>query len=155
MWQEWGWGKVHAVCGGETWRKRPLGKPRSWWEDNIKMDVTDLVWGTWTWLIWFRIWTVGERLWMRSWTFGFRKRQEMSRLADDWLDSEEGLCCTGSVSCAKQNTILSCHWGWKNSFRHVRHEDKMLNEQKMDTIVQDTKCEITKSPRGCNIRCTK
>jgi len=50
---------------GKLEGKRPLGKPRRRWEDNIKMDVTELGWGTWAWLIWFRIWTVVGRLWMR------------------------------------------------------------------------------------------
>jgi hypothetical protein len=27
--------------------KRPLGKPRRRWEDNIKMDVTEMGWETW------------------------------------------------------------------------------------------------------------
>jgi len=32
---------------------------RSRWEDNIKMDVVQAGWGTWTGLIWLRIWTEG------------------------------------------------------------------------------------------------
>jgi len=32
--------------------------------------------------------------------------QDMSRLADVGLASQEGVCCMGFVSCAKQNTVL-------------------------------------------------
>ena len=39
--------------------KRPLGRPRHRWEDNIKMDLQEVGWGTWTALIWLRIGTGG------------------------------------------------------------------------------------------------
>jgi hypothetical protein len=42
-------------------RKRPLGRPRLVWEDNSKMDLQEVGWGTWTRLIWLRIET-GEGL---------------------------------------------------------------------------------------------
>jgi hypothetical protein len=35
--------------------KRPLGKPKIIWEDNIKMDVKDIRWEVWTALSWLRI----------------------------------------------------------------------------------------------------
>jgi hypothetical protein len=28
--------------------KRPLGRPRSRWEDNTKMDLREIVWEGWT-----------------------------------------------------------------------------------------------------------
>ena len=34
--------------GGETKGKRPLGRPRRRWEDNIKMDLQEMEWGAWT-----------------------------------------------------------------------------------------------------------
>ena len=34
--------------------KRPLGRPRSRWDNNIKMDLQDVDWGSWTGLIWLR-----------------------------------------------------------------------------------------------------
>jgi len=37
--------------------KRPLGRPRHRWEDNIKMDLQEFGWGAWTGLIWPRIGT--------------------------------------------------------------------------------------------------
>jgi hypothetical protein len=35
--------------GGEI-RKRPLGRPRHRWEDNIKMDLQDVEWGGMDWI---------------------------------------------------------------------------------------------------------
>ena len=49
---------MHA---GFWWGKKPLG-PRHRWEDNIKIDLEDGGWRTWTGLIWLRIGTGGEHL---------------------------------------------------------------------------------------------
>ena len=49
---------VHKVLVGKPEGKRPLGRPRRRWEDNIKMDLEEV--GTaWSW---FRIGTGGGRL---------------------------------------------------------------------------------------------
>ena len=57
---------VHRVMVGKPEGKRPLGRPRHRWEDNIKMDLQEVgggVVGTgWSWL---RIGTGGGRLWVR------------------------------------------------------------------------------------------
>jgi len=37
------------------WRKRSLGRPRHRWENNIKMDLREMGWGTWIELLWLRI----------------------------------------------------------------------------------------------------
>jgi hypothetical protein len=52
---------VHRVLVGKPEGKRPLGRPRRRWEDNIKMDVQEVgVVGTgWSWL---RIGTGGGHL---------------------------------------------------------------------------------------------
>ena len=53
---------VHKVLVGKPEGKRPLGRPRRRWEDNIKMDlqaVGGVVWTGWSWL---RIGTGGGRL---------------------------------------------------------------------------------------------
>jgi hypothetical protein len=42
--------------------RRPLGRPRRRWEDNIKMDLQEVGWGAWTGLIWLRIGTGGGLL---------------------------------------------------------------------------------------------
>jgi len=43
-------------------RKKPLGRPRRKWEDNIKMDLQVVGWGAWTELVWLRIETGGGHL---------------------------------------------------------------------------------------------
>ena len=53
---------VHKILVGKPEGKRPLGRPRRRWEDNIKMDLEEVegVVGTgWSWL---RIGTGGGRL---------------------------------------------------------------------------------------------
>jgi hypothetical protein len=40
--------------------KRPLGRPRRRWEDNIKKDFQELGCGGWTGSSWLRIGTGGE-----------------------------------------------------------------------------------------------
>ena len=41
--------------GGETCWKRPLGRPRCRWEDNIKMDFHEVGSGVWAGSSWLRI----------------------------------------------------------------------------------------------------
>jgi len=53
---------VHRVLVGKPEGKRPLGRPRSRWEDNIKMDLQEVGCGAWTGLIWLRIGTGGCHL---------------------------------------------------------------------------------------------
>ena len=36
---------VHSVLVGTPEGKRPLGRPRRRWEDNIKMDLREVGWG--------------------------------------------------------------------------------------------------------------
>jgi hypothetical protein len=38
---------VHRVLVGKPEGKRLLGRPRRRWEDNIKMDLQEVVWGSW------------------------------------------------------------------------------------------------------------
>ena len=51
---------VYRVLVGKPEGKRPLGRPRRRWVDNIRMDLRDV--GIWTGLGWPRIETVGGRL---------------------------------------------------------------------------------------------
>ena len=53
---------VHRVLVGKIEGRRPLGRPRRRWEDNIKMDLQEVGWGAWTGLIWLRIGTGGGHL---------------------------------------------------------------------------------------------
>jgi hypothetical protein len=39
---------VYRVLVGKSEGKRPLGRPRLRWEDNIKMDNQEVGWGAWT-----------------------------------------------------------------------------------------------------------
>jgi hypothetical protein len=41
---------VHRLSVGKPEGKRPLGRPRRRWEDNIKMDVEEVVGTGWSWL---------------------------------------------------------------------------------------------------------
>jgi hypothetical protein len=49
---------------GKSDGKRPLGRPRRRWVDNIKMDLREIGWDgmVWTGLIWLRIGTSGGLL---------------------------------------------------------------------------------------------
>jgi hypothetical protein len=38
---------VHKVLVGKLEGKRPLGRPRRRWEDNIKMDLQEMGFGDW------------------------------------------------------------------------------------------------------------
>jgi hypothetical protein len=42
--------------------RRPLGRPKYRYEDNIKMNLTEVDWGAWTKSIWLRIGTGGGLL---------------------------------------------------------------------------------------------
>jgi hypothetical protein len=56
MWHVLETGKMAywLLGGGEGGGTRPLGRFRSKWEDNIKMDLQDVGWETWTGFIWLR-----------------------------------------------------------------------------------------------------
>jgi len=49
---------AYRVLAGKPERKRPLGRSRRRWEDNIKMDLQEVGWGMRTSLIWLRRGTV-------------------------------------------------------------------------------------------------
>jgi len=49
------------VLVGKPEGKRPLGRPRRRWEDNIKMDLQEVGGTGWSWL---RIGTGGGHLWV-------------------------------------------------------------------------------------------
>jgi len=53
---------VHGVVVGKPEGKRPLGKPRRRWEDNIKMDFQEWDMRVWTGSSWLRIGTGGGHL---------------------------------------------------------------------------------------------
>jgi hypothetical protein len=51
---------AYRVLVGKPEGGRPLGRPRSRWEDNIKMGLREFGWGAWTGSIWLRTGTGGE-----------------------------------------------------------------------------------------------
>ena len=53
---------VYRVLVGKPEGKRPRGRPRRRWEDNIKMDLQEVKCGVWDGLSWFRIGTGGGHL---------------------------------------------------------------------------------------------
>jgi hypothetical protein len=53
---------VHRLLVGKPEGKRPLGRPRRKWIDNIKMDLLETGLNVWTELVWLRIGRVGELL---------------------------------------------------------------------------------------------
>jgi hypothetical protein len=53
---------AYRVLVGRPEGRRPLGRPRRRWDDNIKMDLQEVGWGAWTGLIWLRIGTGGGLL---------------------------------------------------------------------------------------------
>ena len=50
------------IVTGRPIGKRPLGRPRRRWEDNIRMDLKDIGANTRNWLIRLRIGIIGELL---------------------------------------------------------------------------------------------
>jgi len=53
---------VYRFLVGKPEGKRPLGRPRHRWEDNINMDIQDVGCGVWTGSSWLRIGTGGGHL---------------------------------------------------------------------------------------------
>jgi len=50
---------LYRVLVGKPEGKRPLGRPRRRWKDNIKMDLQEVDLGVWTGSSWLRIGTGG------------------------------------------------------------------------------------------------
>jgi hypothetical protein len=48
---------AYRILVGRPEGRRPLGRPRRRWEDNIKMDIQEVGWGAWTGLIRLKIGT--------------------------------------------------------------------------------------------------
>jgi hypothetical protein len=53
---------AYRALVGKPEERRPLGRPRRRWEDNIKIDLQEVGWGAWTGSIWLRIGTGGGLL---------------------------------------------------------------------------------------------
>jgi hypothetical protein len=53
---------VYRLLVGKPEGKRPLGRPRCRWLDNIKMDLLEIELMFWTGLVWPRLGTGGRAL---------------------------------------------------------------------------------------------
>jgi hypothetical protein len=53
---------TYGILVGKPEGKRPLGRSKRRWEDNIKMDFQEVGFGAWNGLIWLRIGTGGGLL---------------------------------------------------------------------------------------------
>jgi hypothetical protein len=53
---------MYRVLVGKPEGKRPMGRPRHRWKDNIRMDLQEVGCGVWIGLGWLRIETGGEQL---------------------------------------------------------------------------------------------
>jgi hypothetical protein len=42
--------KAYRILVGKPEGKRPLGRPRRRWVDNMKMDLGEIWWGGWEWI---------------------------------------------------------------------------------------------------------
>jgi len=85
----------------------PAGRPRSSWENNIKTDIQVGGCIAGRGLILLRVGTDGGLLWMRQWTFGSHKVRGSLWLAENRLDSQEGLCCTAVLTDSSRIVITS------------------------------------------------
>jgi hypothetical protein len=54
--------KEYKIFVGKPERKRPLGRPRHIWEDDIKMNLREIGKEVWIGWIWLRIGTSGRLL---------------------------------------------------------------------------------------------
>jgi hypothetical protein len=53
---------AYSILIGKPEGRRPLGRPRRRWKDNIQMDLREMGLGMWIGLIWLRIGTDGDLL---------------------------------------------------------------------------------------------
>jgi hypothetical protein len=53
---------AYSALVGKPEGRRPLGRPRHRWEDDIEMDLREVQWGAWTGSVWLRIGTGGGLL---------------------------------------------------------------------------------------------
>jgi hypothetical protein len=57
--------KTQNVLMGKPEGKRPLGRPKSKWEDGIRRDLGEISWYLYSGLCWLRIGIGGGLLWIQ------------------------------------------------------------------------------------------
>jgi hypothetical protein len=50
MWHEWGERNAYRILVGKPEGKRPLGRPRRRWVDNIKVHLREIEWDGMDWI---------------------------------------------------------------------------------------------------------
>jgi len=88
---------VHRILVGKPEGKKPCGRPRCRWEDNIKKDLPEVGWGDTDWTASAQ---VTDRWWMlvnAVMNFWVPKMRRISRLAEELLALQEGYCSEKSV----------------------------------------------------------
>jgi len=55
----YGWRGTYRVSVGKHEGRRPLGRPKHRWQDNIKINLQEMGWRAWTKSKWLRIGTGG------------------------------------------------------------------------------------------------
>ena len=110
---------VHRVLLGKPEGKRPLGRPRRRWEDNIKMDLQEVGGGCGDWMElaqdrdrWRAFVGYGEGL-----SGSINAGNSLTSCKVYWLASQEGLC---SMELSKQVTAVSQPTGPPCAPLHVR-----------------------------------
>jgi hypothetical protein len=78
---------IYRVLVGNPEGKRPLGRPRFRWENNVKMDLQEVVCGV---MDWIELTQDRDRCW--ALVNAFHKMQGISELAANRLVSQEELC---------------------------------------------------------------
>jgi len=109
----YGWGEgVYRVLVGKPEGKRPLGRPRRRWVDNIRMDLQEVGCEYMDWIGLAQHRDRGRTLVSAAWAFGFREMRGISWLAAYQLAAQEGLhqwvsICLYCIHCSTAMQNLS------------------------------------------------
>jgi hypothetical protein len=76
---------------GKPEGRRPLGRSRLRWVDNIRMDTREIEWCGMDWIDVAQIGTRGCLLWTRQWTYGFHNMLITPWVAAELPAPQEGL----------------------------------------------------------------
>ena len=84
---------VHRVLVGKPEGKRPLGRPRHRWEDNIKIDLQEVRGGCGDWMELAQDRDRWRALVSTVMNLRVPKMRAISCLLQNQVASHEGLCC--------------------------------------------------------------
>jgi hypothetical protein len=85
---------VYRILVGKPEGKRPLGRPRRRWENNIKLYFQEVGCGVTDWIELAQDRNRWRTLVNEIMNFGFHKIRGISGLAENRLTSQEGHCYT-------------------------------------------------------------